>query len=280
MTSCASRWLSQLSAIIEGCQHYIPKLSADVLCSTEDGGVIKRLLGQPYAPLSLNFDDKFYQRYTIRLKQLLALQNHLTPLHTLQRNVFLALKMHDAIPANSGLLTTFQNMHCLQEEVVYMKNLTETTFCEILDRYPSRTEVQLRSMVKQVSTVIFHECFLIDGSLIWEIGDNQKLLEGKLPNISFLNFKTLGARQWLDDEIINYFVNKWCSKSSTTLGLSTFFACKVLFEDADNSCVHAKQGILTGEDDNRALRWCRRAEVSYGHLHHSRTVVLNFTRGV
>lgn len=124
------------------------------------------------------------------------------------------------------------------------------------------------------------EFFLIDSSCICQIGDNRNLLDGKLPNISFHNFKTLGACQWLDDEIINYFVNKWCSRSSTTLGLSTFFACKFLFQDDDNSCVHARHGILTGEDEYSALRWCRRAEVSCSHFTHSMTVLLPFTRGV
>lgn len=101
----------------------------------------------------------------------------------------------------------------------------------------------------------------IDISYTSQIRLNQKLLEGKLPNISFSDFKTLGAREWLNDEVINYFVKKWCSRSST-LGLSTFFACKVLFDDEDNSCIQAKHGVLTLDDEETALRWCRRADVS------------------
>lgn len=266
--------------LIEGCQHYIPTLSAQLLCNVEDEDLVKRLLGQLYAGLSTKFEDEFYQNYTVRLKQLRALENHLTTLPILQSNILLALESHDSLPLDNALLRiTFQNMRCLQEEVVHVKNLTKTTFCEILDRYPSRAEAQLRSLVKEVS-LVFQEFFLIDSSCICQIGDNRNLLDGKLPNISFHNFKTLGACQWLDDEIINYFVNKWCSRSSTTLGLSTFFACKFLFQDDDNSCVHARHGILTGEDEYSALRWCRRAEVSCSHFTHSMTVLLPFTRGV
>lgn len=89
---------------------------------------------------------------------------------------------------------------------------------------------------------------------------NHSVLAGKLPNISLKNFKTLGAGAWLDDEVINYFVTKWCSRS-TTLGLSTFFACKILFDDTDNACIQAKRGPLSSEDAKRAQRWCHRSDV-------------------
>lgn len=88
------------------------------------------------------------------------------------------------------------------------------------------------------------------------------MCERNLPNISFSNFKTLGPNQWLDDEIINYFITKWCLGTST-LGLNTFFACKILFEDRDDSCVNARSGLITLEDERKAVRWCRRANVSF-----------------
>jgi Ulp1 family protease len=65
--------------------------------------------------------------------------------------------------------------------------------------------------------------------------------------------------QWLDDEIVNYFVKKWCTKARRTLGFSTFFTCKILFQDA--LCINAKSGVLTREDEEVVLRWCRKAEV-------------------
>lgn len=96
---------------------------------------------------------------------------------------------------------------------------------------------------------------------ILQIAHNRISFEGKLPNISWRNFVTLGPRQWLDDEVINYFVTRWCS-GSLTLGLNTFFACKILFEDLDNSCINAKHGVLTSDDAQMALRWCHRAKAS------------------
>jgi hypothetical protein len=92
-----------------------------------------------------------------------------------------------------------------------------------------------------------------------QIGNNKELLQGKLSHISFSNFQTLGVGQWLDDEVINYFVQKWCAKSRTILGLNTFFACRILFQE--DSCINAKDGILTKEDETKALRWCQKAEV-------------------
>lgn len=94
------------------------------------------------------------------------------------------------------------------------------------------------------------------------MAQRKNCLEGKIPNISFASFKTLGIHQWLNDEVINYFVGKWCSGSST-LGLNTFFACKILFDNHDDSCVHAREGVVTWEHEERAVRWCRRAIVSH-----------------
>lgn len=77
-------------------------------------------------------------------------------------------------------------------------------------------------------------------------------------HISFRNFETVGVGRWLDDEIINYFVTKWCSQSQTTLGLSTFFACKFLFQE--RLCIRAKT-TLTSEDERGMQRWCQAAVV-------------------
>ncbi|KAF5343887.1 hypothetical protein D9757_015253 [Collybiopsis confluens] len=78
----------------------------------------------------------------------------------------------------------------------------------------------------------------------------------KLPHVTFSHFSTLGVARWVDDEVINHFITKWC-KTGTTLGLSTFFACKHLFQQV--TCINAKSGALTLEDQSQVLRWCRKA---------------------
>ena len=75
------------------------------------------------------------------------------------------------------------------------------------------------------------------------------------------SFETIGVGRWIDDEVINYFMEKWCSKSCTTLGFNTWFAGKFLFEE--NLCLHAKSGIFTMADEKKIQRWCRAAEVKF-----------------
>ncbi|KAF5379966.1 hypothetical protein D9757_010282 [Collybiopsis confluens] len=83
--------------------------------------------------------------------------------------------------------------------------------------------------------------------------------EGKIPNVATKNFSTLGVGQWVDDEIMNYFITKWCQRSRI-LGLNTFFACRNLFQD--DSCSAAKSGTLTAEDERKVLRWCAKTAVN------------------
>ncbi|KAJ3751464.1 hypothetical protein DFH05DRAFT_1570329 [Lentinula detonsa] len=87
----------------------------------------------------------------------------------------------------------------------------------------------------------------------------QKSWKVNLPNISIRSFETIGTGRWLDDEVINYFVTKWCSKSQTALGLNTFFACKFLFEGS--SCISANSvEHLTSEHESRVQKWCLAAK--------------------
>ena len=255
VTSCTATYLFQLSALIARCRCYIPTMSTQLVLTVSNMNYIDGILAQDFAALSI--DDQFYVNHLFWIKQLLALETELAPLPALQSTVASCLKSHNTLPSDNVVLATFQNLRCLMEGVIHLRNLTETTFYEILDRNPHQTEMKLTSMVMEVSAI----GEMISISYISQIGRHHKLLEGKLPNISFSSFKTLAARQWLNDEVINYFVQKWCSKSST-LALSTFFACKILFEDIDNSCVHAKHGVLSLADEKRALKWCRRADVS------------------
>ncbi|KAF5347870.1 hypothetical protein D9757_014943 [Collybiopsis confluens] len=81
---------------------------------------------------------------------------------------------------------------------------------------------------------------------------NATDFRGKLPFVQLRNFHTLGVGRWVDDEVINYFVRKWCSKSSTTIGFSTFFAGKVLFQES--TCVNPKS-MVTKEDELCLKGW-------------------------
>ena len=83
--------------------------------------------------------------------------------------------------------------------------------------------------------------------------------------VTWKHFATLGVRQWVGDEIINYFVEKWCTRSRTTLGLSSFFPVKFMFQD--NSACNTVYTIdqLAGDETLKRslLRWVGRARVSF-----------------
>lgn len=84
-------------------------------------------------------------------------------------------------------------------------------------------------------------------------------------HVKVRNFNTLGVQQWLDDEIINYFVQKWCTQSkSGTLGFNTWFAGRFVF--TDSHCVCAKS-LLTSEDERLVTRWYNATKVIYIRFH-------------
>lgn len=79
------------------------------------------------------------------------------------------------------------------------------------------------------------------------------------------HFATLGVRQWVDDEIINHFVEKWCTQSRATLGLSSFFPVNHLFQDNGNCSKVYSIDQLVGNDTLRykLLRWANKSRVSF-----------------
>lgn len=153
--TCIATHLSQLSTIITSCRHYIPPLSAQLALTVGNRKDLERILGPHFRPLATKFDDQFYGNYLSRIKQLLALGNQLTPVPVLHNKVILCLQRHNATPVNSVvILALFHNFCLLQEYVLDLKNLTETVLYEALDKYPSQSEVELRSMMREVSPIL------------------------------------------------------------------------------------------------------------------------------
>ncbi|KAF5365024.1 hypothetical protein D9757_011420 [Collybiopsis confluens] len=95
---------------------------------------------------------------------------------------------------------------------------------------------------------------------ILTLSDDPNSINGKLPFVTLANLRTLSAGRWLDDEVVNYFVKKWCTQSGSTLGFNTFFACKILFQEPE--CINAREGFFTDADENTVRRWCAKAAVS------------------
>lgn len=110
-------------------------------------------MGQHFAALSTELDDQFYVNHLLRIKQLLALGNELAALPALQSTFDICLESHNTVPSDRVVLGTFHNLRHLREKVIHLRNFTETTFYEVLDRDPVWTEVKLRSMVREVSAI-------------------------------------------------------------------------------------------------------------------------------
>ncbi|KAJ3750351.1 hypothetical protein DFH05DRAFT_1518501 [Lentinula detonsa] len=170
-------------------------------------------------PLPGEYDCRFYTRTQSRIKLLCRLLDLLSHLPDIETSLSLCLNQH-GVSSDSKITAIFHNAHLLQQYILKTRLDLESNFFYMLDAYPDKSAKNLKLVMK-------------------------------------LNFETVGIGRWLDDEIINYFVTKWCSQSQTVLGLSTFFACKFLFRE--NACIHAKS-VLTSEDKRGVQKWYRVAE--------------------
>ncbi|KAF5344434.1 hypothetical protein D9757_015436 [Collybiopsis confluens] len=153
----------------------------------------------------------------------------------------------------------FGNLRLLNECIAVKKINMENHYSRVLDAHPEKAEEMLRNLMHDVRPLFS----LIRSSTQVEQARNSPYHRwNKLPHVTFSHFSTLGVARWVDDFIINHFITKWC-KTGTTLGLSTFFACKHLFQQV--TCINAKSGALTLEDQSQVLRWCRKAVQNLCH---------------
>lgn len=80
-------------------------------------------------------------------------------------------------------------------------------------------------------------------------------------NVCWKHFSNLGISRWLDDELINHFVQKWCYQS-TVLGLSSFFPVKFLFETENcDIAVDLSQIVSDAQYQRSVLKWIKKGQV-------------------
>ncbi|KAJ3776202.1 hypothetical protein FB446DRAFT_785361 [Lentinula raphanica] len=143
---------------------------------------------------------------------------------------------HNILPADHLALVAFENLNFLLDCIPSTRTALEIMWWNFLDKDPKRSGKMLTGIINE--------------------GRNRpEQYWKKLINISFYDFSSLGVGRWLNDEIINYFVNKWCIQSKKVLGFSTFFASRCLFEE-NTSCLEAKKWF-TEDDEKRVLSWVR-----------------------
>ncbi|KAF5354345.1 hypothetical protein D9757_014334 [Collybiopsis confluens] len=184
------------------------------------------LVALDFPTLAPASNNQFFLVSRLQINQLREAAWVLSPVDTIRIKVTSSLKSHDTLPSDSAALITIRNLKTLYGCISRRRVAVESALWKALDDNPHRTEAKLRALVDQVFEDVF---------------------DGKLRYVTLSSFQTLGVGRWLDDEVVNYFVSKWCSESGTTLGLSTFFATKFLFECG--TC-NPKGGILTEADEN------------------------------
>ncbi|KAF5344499.1 hypothetical protein D9757_015048 [Collybiopsis confluens] len=232
--TCRAVSILQLQHLVNDCQLSLPALNLTSLLAATKVEDVKNLIEQCFLALASAPEEVFYVNSEASIKALRELSMKLSTAYPIFTEFTLSLRRHEYLPSDGLVLKVFGNLHLLLEFANTKRTSMEQTLLKALDDYPETTEARLRKMMT-------------------EIRQAQDPFEGKVPHVTIANFSTLGVGQWIDDEIVNYFVSKWCHRS-TILGLGTFFACKHLFQES--SCSFAKSGTLTAEAERAALRWC------------------------
>ncbi|KAE9389204.1 cysteine proteinase [Gymnopus androsaceus JB14] len=186
------------------------------------------IIAQEFDSLPNQGDPQVYHSFQLYVKQLCRIADFF---RIIEKNIRLCLTRHETPPSDGTVLMIVLNLQRVWKYTLELKVNTECKLFQTLDLHPAETAEILRSIMMPLS----------------------KTFEVKLHHISPASFKTLGVGQWLDDEIINYFVEKWCSKSQSTLGFNTWFMEMLLC-----ACQNSKWGFNLGgfEDCTEMVLFC------------------------
>lgn len=247
--SCAAEFLFQLSKVISDAQALLLALGLEFPPTSLEK--IVEAVGQTFGSLPSMCDLDWYWECRGRIRKIENLSRSLFPLASIENNLRRTFEQHGFSSQSRKICGVIHNLRRIQELIMKINLDVEDTLSEMLDSNPQLTKDALRIVMGMVRS---HEISISQPKLM--ILQSSQV---NMPHLSFRNFQNLGMGGWLDDEIINYFVTKWCSDSQTTLGLSSFFASMFIFQET--LCIQARTGRLTSEDERQIQRWCRAAEV-------------------
>ncbi|THU81013.1 hypothetical protein K435DRAFT_873807 [Dendrothele bispora CBS 962.96] len=176
----------------------------------------------------------------------------------LHRSILSSLEQLTQLPILLSTLKDLSRYHCLGD----------TSLNHVLENFYEIQQL-LRNEGDRIKAVI------------WELPERSpdtatRILKGLVAETAGQDFKfirhsdiqTLSPTRWLNGEIINYFVDKWCTHSDT-LGMSTYWANTFLFKDKactkpfdlfdnDGKMVKdLKKSIRRRERDLNTLRWSK-----------------------
>ncbi|KAJ3965270.1 hypothetical protein EV361DRAFT_939665 [Lentinula raphanica] len=242
--SCNREQFLEILTLVKNCRAHLPFLSYRLISTVAGRSRYQNALDQLFPALpSLNCPARAYSYVDSQMTRLQDISRQLSLVTRIKSAFVATIGQHKVLPSDNVALIILGNLEHLLDNIQSKKNSLETAWYNLLDRSPNKAQALLNSLMNEVR---------LNSVEFWKV----------LPNISFHDFSTLGPGRWVNDEIINYFINKWCSQSRNTLGFSTFFAGTCLFEDKV-SCTVAKP-VLTDEDETRVRRSVNRRQQMLG----------------
>ncbi|KAF5378377.1 hypothetical protein D9757_010889 [Collybiopsis confluens] len=244
---CNVHHFNQLASLVRNCHAYLPFLTLSTLFSVKNAAKYETALNQLFhVSFSTGSNHRLYADVEVQIKRLQEITRQLSAVAAIKSKFLECTRRHaNPMTSESQALIVLGNLRILLDCVHNKRTSLEEDWWSFLDQHPRKTEEMLRVLMDDTRN---------RSDQLWD----------HIPHMNFHDFSTLGVGRWLNDEIINCFVKKWCTQARTTLGLSTFFACKFLFED--NSCVTTKSGVLTAQEGARILRSCRKTEQDLGFV--------------
>ncbi|KAJ3715652.1 hypothetical protein C8R42DRAFT_725466 [Lentinula raphanica] len=170
-----------------------------------------------------------------------------------------AFKSHSPLPSELHVVALLHGFH---EIGVFLPKLVvdlEDKLSSWLDDHTNDTKTGLEAVMASQVRVLLATAPSSNSLFQSQLTGSGMLVK----HLSVESFCTLGVGKWLNDEIINHFVEKWCSQSRVraTLGLNTWFSCRHMFQD--NRCLLARRAMKQ-EDERLVERWCRSAAKQQG----------------
>ncbi|KAJ3963417.1 hypothetical protein EV361DRAFT_957073 [Lentinula raphanica] len=222
---------------------YLPFLTFSNLSAVSGSSDYQKYLNRLFPALpSLNCSAKEYSYVDNQTSKLQELSRQLSSVTRMKNTFISSISQHSALPSDNLALVVLGNLLALRNAILTKKASIETSWWKFLDKNPEKAQTLLNSLMREIRAC---------PDEFWKA----------LPNITYHDFSTLAPGRWLNDEIINHFIDKWCSQKRNTLGFTTFFAGCCLFQDK-TTCRTAKS-LLTAADEAKIRRFVKRRQVRF-----------------
>ncbi|THU79087.1 hypothetical protein K435DRAFT_811000 [Dendrothele bispora CBS 962.96] len=182
----------------------------------------------------------------------------------LHRSILQVLDCLMQLPILFSALKDLSRHHCLGETGLHhaLRNLSQIQ--QVLRNEGDRLKTVLWELTEESK----ENATLILNHLLVKAASQNLNFQHHFEFLRLSDLQTLSPTHWLNGEIINYFIDKWC-RSSDTLGLGTYWANTFLFQDKactkpldkfdNNSKIvnDLKRSIRRRERDLDNLRWSK-----------------------